>query len=271
MEPLDTSVAVETPEHIVFRHRVAGPARRLLAYILDQILCYTALAVLVGVLLVSAGGLKGLGDFADALIGASVGLVLIAAFAAQWVYFVAWESMRGTTPGKRALGLVVVTVTGQPIGFVEAALRNLLRAADASPPFGYFIGVASMALTKRFQRLGDLVAGTMVVVQERRHAAAPLVLTPAAQLAELETLPEVVTLDADERHALELFLRRRGTLGPAREAELAWILAPMFAARFRCGVSDPVRLLALLYDRAESAGRTEGPPSSRAASFEERA
>jgi hypothetical protein len=48
------------------------------------------------------------------------------------------------------------------------------------------------------------------------------------------------------------------------------MIAPTLAARFRCPLADPVRLLALLYDRAENAGRTEGPASSRAPSFEER-
>jgi hypothetical protein len=42
VEPLDTNVAIETPEHIVFRYRVAGPARRLLAYVVDLIVVYTA-------------------------------------------------------------------------------------------------------------------------------------------------------------------------------------------------------------------------------------
>ena len=159
-------------------------------------------------------------------------------------------------------------MAGQPIGFVEAALRNLVRAADALP-VAYFVGVTSMALTKRFQRLGDLVAGTMVIVVERRGAAMPLVLVPAADPSELRDLPDVVTLDADERRAIELFLRRRGTLGPAREAELARMIAPALAARFSVPHERPgASAGAALRPRRERSDAATAPPSSRASLFD---
>ncbi len=261
-EPLDTSVAIETPEHIVFRYRVAGPARRLLAYLVDLVVCYGgALLISVIVLLAVAGG-AGVGDAVDSAEGLSDGIVLLVLFAAQWVYFVAWEATTGRSPGKMAAGLRVVTTTGRPIGFGAAALRNVLRAADALPT-GYAVGLASMALSPRFQRLGDLVAGTMVIVPERPGAAAMIRLWPPAQPNELVDLPEEVRLDADERSALEMFLRRRGTLGPAREYELASMIVRPLADRFGVRVQDPARTLALLYDRAANLGRGDAPPSSR--------
>jgi uncharacterized RDD family membrane protein YckC len=271
---LDTDVAIETPEHIVFRHRVAGPCRRFLAFLLDVIVCYSVLAVsAVLVLLVAMGGGAVTGA-AESLLGAGAGLLMILLFAAQWLYFAVLEGWRGRTPGKAALGLRVVTATGRPIGFRAAALRNVLRAADALP-LQYLAGLlsiaglASMAATRRFQRLGDLVAGTMVVVTERAGVAAPLVLWPPVQPYETAQLPDAVHLDADERHAIEMFLRRRQRLGAAREFELAGMIAPLLAARagFRPGdprsAADPSRILALLYDRAANAGRSEAPPSSR--------
>jgi hypothetical protein len=163
-----------------------------------------------------------------------------------------------------AAGLRVVTTAGRPIGFGPAALRNVLRAADALPT-GYAIGVCAMALSPRFQRLGDLVAGTMVIVPERPRAAVLIRVWPPAQPSELRDLPEEVRLDADERAALEMFLRRRGTLGAAREHELASMIASPLAERFGFALPDPVRTLALLYDRAANAGRIDGPPSSREA------
>ena len=90
--------------------------------------------------------------------------------------------------------------------------------------------------------------------------------TEADQLRHrLASLPERVTFDPDERTAIELFLRRRGRLGPARENELARMIAPALAARFEVRHDDPVRLVALLYDRAMSGGREEAPASSRSA------
>ncbi|MBX3262471.1 MAG: RDD family protein [Labilithrix sp.] len=261
MSPLDTDVAIETPEHIVFHYRVAGPARRALGHVLDLALCYGAVVVLgLVVVLAALGGGVESGELGAAA-KAGLGLVLLALFAAQWIYFVAWEAVFGRSPGKMAVGLRVVTTSGRPIGWRAAALRNLLRAADLLP-VGYVVGVVSMALSSRFQRLGDLVAGTMVVVPEGARAARALELSPPAEPRELAELPDHVTLDADERAAIELFLRRRHSLGPARERELASMIARPLGDRLGYGHRDPSRLLALVYDRAVNAGRLEAPPSS---------
>jgi uncharacterized RDD family membrane protein YckC len=263
-EPLDTSVAIETPEHIVFRYRVAGPARRLLAYLVDLVVCYGGAFLLCLVILFATIGSGAVGDAVESAQALSIGIILLILFAAQWLYFVAWEATTGRTPGKMAAGLRVVTTLGRPIGFGAAALRNVLRAADALPT-GYAVGVVAMALSPRFQRLGDLVAGTMVIVPDRPGVASVIRVWPPAQPSELAELPEEVRLDAEERNALELFLRRRGTLGAAREHELASIVVEPLSARFEFRLPDPARTLALLYDRAANAGRIEGPPSSREA------
>ena len=258
--PLDTDVAIETPEHIVFHYRLAGPARRAVAYLIDLVICYGAVGIL-GLLVV----LMFIGDQTAGEIGSSAkaggGIVLLALFAVQWVYFVVLEATTGRSLGKRAVGVRVVSTNGRPIGWRAASLRNLLRAADALPT-GYIVGLASMAITSRFQRLGDLVAGTMVVVPESARVAAPIELSPPAKPKELATLPDDVALDADEREAIELFLRRRLTLGRAREHELASMIAGPIAERLGFVHQNPSRLLAIVYDRAVNAGRTEAPPSS---------
>src|SRR5262249_2632264 len=138
--------------------------------------------------------------------------------------------------------------------------RNLLRAADVLPT-GYVAGVVAVALSPRFQRLGDLVAGTMVVVHESAQTARPLVLTPPATADELAHVPEEISLDAEERAALELFLRRRESLGIARERELAEMVAPHLGEALGASHPDPSRLLALVHHRAVNVGRTESPPS----------
>jgi uncharacterized RDD family membrane protein YckC len=262
MEPLDTDVAIEAPEHIVFSYRVAGPARRAVAHLIDLTLCYGALFLFAVFVLFAAGGALAISGAMKEVNGVSMGLILIAAFAAQWLYFALWEGMTGRTPGKSALRLRVLTTTGRPIHFTDAALRNILRAADALPS-AYVTGLVSMALTRRFQRLGDLVAGTMVVVEPKTLAAVPLSLWPPATPIELESLPDSVALDPDERAAIELFLRRRAALGGPRAWELATMIAGALQARLGYRSEDPVRALALLYDAAVNRGRSEAPPSSR--------
>ena len=278
MAPLDTDVAIETPEHIVFRHRVAGPARRFFAYLIDLGVCLLALFILLVIVAMAAIGASSVEDAMSGAMGFGLGLWLVLLFASQWIYFGLLEGAWGRTIGKRALGLRVVTTQGRPIGWRAAALRNVLRCADALPVtlsggiwsllFGglaSLVGATSMALTPRFQRLGDLVAGTMVIVPERARAAAPLVLNPPASPDELASLPPVVALDADERLAIELFLRRRNRLGRARELELANMIAAPLARRFGVRGRDASRTLALLYDRAANAGRDEATVSSRGA------
>jgi uncharacterized RDD family membrane protein YckC len=260
--PLDTDVAVEAPEHIVFRHQVAGPARRSLAYVLDLAVCYGAAMVLSILLILAAMGFAGLNSAVETIGGASEGVILLVLFAAQWLYSFLSEGLTGRSPGKMALDLRVVTISGRPMGFAAAALRNVLRAADVLPT-AYLVGLVSMALTRRFQRLGDLVAGTMVVHGGRARRASPLMLWPPPAPGELSMLPSVVPLDADERTAIELFLRRRATLGPAREQELALILMDPLEERFGFRLPDASRTLAILYDRAVNLGRGEAPLSSR--------
>lgn len=276
--PLDTDVAIETPEHIVFRHRVAGPARRFFAYLVDLLLCLAVLFVVLIIVSIAGAGAGSVEEAMSGAMGFGIGLWLLLLFASQWLYFAVLEGWTGRTLGKRMFGLRVVTTQGRPIGWRAAALRNTLRFADALPVtlaggmgallFGGLasvVGGVSMALTSRFQRLGDLVAGTMVIVPERASAAAPLVLSPPASSDELASLPSDVALDADERLAIELFLRRRHRLGRARELELANMIASPLSRRFGFRGKDPSRTLALLYDRAANAGRDEAPVSSRGA------
>ncbi len=267
-DPLDTDTIVEAPEHIVFRYVVAGPGRRAVAHIIDLCVCYGSLLVLSFCVIMTFAGLEVIAGWRSpiggSLAGAGMGVVLVIAFAAQWLYSFLWEGFTGRSPGKIALGLRVVMVSGQPIGFGAAALRNVLRAADVLPGT-YLVGVAAMALNRRFQRLGDLVAGTMVIVTGRPDKAAPLMLWPPPERVELAVLPPEVPLDIDERQAIELFLRRRAALGPAREHELATIMMEPLRRRFGFRLPDPSRTLALLYDRAVNTGRGESPPSSRGA------
>jgi uncharacterized RDD family membrane protein YckC len=241
--PLDTTTDVETPEHVRFRHRAAGPARRALAYLVDLVI-RAGVGFVVLVLLASVGMTE------HGVRGASTGFALLLLFALEWCYYVLFETLwSGRSPGKRALKLRVVKEGGTPINFLDCVLRNLLRAADFLPG-GYAIGVLVMARDERFRRLGDLVAGTMVVVEERARLAEPLRLSPPPTAEELEVIPQRPPLSSDELEAIELFLRRRGTLSPAREAELAQMIAPQLARRLSLRLHDASRFLALLHYRA---------------------
>jgi len=240
---LDNTAEVETPEHVRFRYRVAGPVRRMLAYLLDLLIRLGVLFVLGLIVAVALGGSE-----------AVTGVLLLSAFVLEWGYYVFFETIGdGRSPGKRALSLRVVKEGGYPIGFIDSVLRNLLRGADFLP-VGYVIGLFAMATDSRFRRLGDRVAGTMVVVEERARVAPPLTLSPPPLPIELEVLPQRPPLSAWERETLELFLRRVDLTGPRRE-ELAQMIAPALAQRMGVKVNDPVRFLALLHHRIAATAR----------------
>ncbi len=237
---LDNTVEVETPEHVRFRFRVAGPARRAWAYVIDWIIRLLIFAAIQIVVLVATGTHMRMGKAIFS------GTALLSLFLIEWGYFVFFEAAwNGTTPGKRLLKLRVVKAGGYPLSFADAVLRNLLRTADFLP-VGYLLGVLVMSWDSRFARLGDRAAGTMVVIEDPVRVAPSITLDPPATTAELDSFPHRVVLSLPEREAIELLLRRRD-LSPARRIELAETVAPMLARRLDMKSGDPVRFLALLY------------------------
>lgn len=220
---VDTTVHVEIPEDVRLSFRLAGPATRLAAYLVDM---FARVVVFGGVLiaLTLAFPLLSLG-------GASWGLVLLALFVMEWGYGFAFEALwNGQTPGKRAFGLRVIKEGGYAIGPYDALVRNLLRAADVLPLL-YGVGLVTMLATARLQRLGDLAAGTMVV-RERRHKL-------HRESPDLEGAPRLTPeeIDATRRPAertldlIHAFALRRDEMSPARAREIASILAVPLARR----------------------------------------
>jgi len=138
------------------------------------------------------------------------------------VYPAAFETVwPGRSPGKWALGLRVVTVEGAPIRFRHAAIRAILGLVDFYL-FAGFVAVVTVAVSKQGQRLGDLVAGT-VVLRQRSAAAAPVpaqFFVPPGWEAYAASL-DVSALSAAQYGAVRSFLLRAATLEPRFRFELA--------------------------------------------------
>jgi uncharacterized RDD family membrane protein YckC len=221
-EPLDTTVRMVTPERITFSYPLAGPFRRALAYLLDQ-------GVWLFLFLGAAAVLRALALGAPA----GMGLVLVAYFVLQWGYGGFCEAtFNGQTPGKRVMGLRVVSEQGVPITGGQAALRNLLWAVEWAVPFAFLPALASMLLTRRFQRLGDLAAGTMVVVEDRpARGGMPRVDEPAVS-ALLPLLPARVGAGPELARALSDYVACRARFARPRREEMAAYLAGPLRDRF---------------------------------------
>jgi len=161
-----------TPEGIRLDVVLAGLGSRFIAYLFDVCVQTAALIAFLIVLHSFEGSNP---DTTSVLI--AVGSAVAFLFLDFIVYFVIFEMLfNGRSPGKRLAGLRVVRVSGQPVGFVASALRNLLRLVDFLPVLNLLGSVLILATTKN-QRLGDLAAGTIVI---RERVAAEQTLTDRA-------------------------------------------------------------------------------------------
>lgn len=216
---ISTSIPIETPEGITFDYELASLADRGKAYLID-LAVRAVVVVVVGVAMMVALG---------PLIKAGVGLWMIIYFVVEWGYYVVLEMlMDGQSIGKRLLSLRAVKTAGHPIGFYDSVLRNLLRAADLLP-FTYGAGIVSVLITRRFQRLGDLAADT-IVVRERKGwfgSRLPKIDPKLAQAGHRQ-----VVLSNRERRLLQEFMLRKDRLHPERREQIAEILAEPYRKRF---------------------------------------
>lgn len=254
--PLDTTIRIVTPENIAFDYELAGPFPRLLAFLID-------LAAIVGLCM----ALGNIYSFIAPLVGsAGVGFLFLAYFFVFWGYGGLFETFwNGQTLGKRALSLRVVSTSGLPINAAQAMLRNILRIAGVffllafgSAVIGLLsIGFFAMAATRRFQRLGDLAAQTMVV-REKRHRLAPLRVASGELDAVDQQIPLAFEADGRLAEALGAYVARRGDVSPERRVELASILAEPYVRRWNLPRNtDPDLLLCALYHRAYFGGSHE--------------
>lgn len=203
---LDTTHNIATPEGVELRLPVAGLGARSLAWLIDAFIKFFLLIVL-SIVLNLAGG-------------AGMGLQLLAAFIVLWFYNVLFEVYyHGATPGKRALGLRVMNENGTPVGWSGSLIRNLIRAVDTLPGT-YLFGCISVLMTRQFQRLGDLAAGTIVVHQGRQAAI--------SASSQVDPVPVKVPLSLAEQQAIVSFGERAPRISAQRSEELASLVTPIF-------------------------------------------
>src|SRR6266853_321302 len=236
-------LAIETPEHVVLEIELAGPGSRIAAALCDA-------AIVVAILLFLFMGSSALSASAGAqgrwgtLVAVLVALVV---FLVVWGYFLLFEALNdGRTPGKRLMGIRVVMDTGHRLTFTAAAVRNLVRVADAQPLFTYLLGFGLVLFHSQHKRLGDIVAGT-IVVRDRpgdlQLASAPA--DPARDGEPLETGPP--ELGDDEFRLLDQFLERVDGLESALRRRFTADLAARFAPRFPRRDPDPEGFLVRLH------------------------
>jgi len=243
---------VETPEHVVIDYELAGLGSRTLAAFFDTLI--------LGLLLLAVELSFGVLARVAATLGVTILIVL--QFLLLTGYYTFFEAFwRGQTPGKRWMGIRVVHDTGHGVSFGGAVLRNLLRVADSLPP-PYLLGGLLVALHPRAKRLGDIVAGTVVVRDRPHHVLAP---TVPELSAEPSAAPE---LDDGEFALLRSFRERVAALPGETRRRLASRLAGRFRNRYAAAGGDAEAFLETLY--LEESARRRGRLGARGPSAVER-
>ena len=201
---LDGRLSLITPEGVRLLLTPAGPYLRALAWMLDFFIWSTAASLIIAVL-------------PSGKLGQGLGAIIM--FLTYWGYPIICEVyFGGRTMGKRALGLEVVRADGLPVGWRESTLRNVLLVADFLPML-YVSGLVCMMLDVKFRRIGDIVAGTIVV-----HCEPKPVRTPPVKAA---PLAPPFPLTADQQRTLADLFERERSLPVERLAELGTIAEPL--------------------------------------------
>lgn len=251
LKVLDTVLRVNTPENVAFEYQLAGPFRRGIAYAIDILVsivgfCLLALAfiLLISFIVRPLAGYIGLAGLVDAFYLTMLGMILVMYFIVYWFYGAFMETLyNGQTIGKRMTQMRVLTTEGHSIDAVQATLRNFFRLLDICPfvplavfftiedPDTYriataikfptcFFALIVMASNRRFQRIGDWVAGTVVVNQTTVYRPSLISFGDPRVPSLAEMIPAQFVPTPSLVKAVAHYADRRSTLHPQRAREI---------------------------------------------------
>ena len=216
---------IDTPEQVHLEFTLAGIGSRFMAVFLDVLIEAVLYLLLLLLSYIWFSGVFGANRtiWWDAI-------VTLIIFCINWGYYAIFEALwRGQTPGKRWAGIRVIKQTGRPINAFEAISRNLVRFIDFLPGF-YGVGVLTMLLNAKNRRLGDFVAGTIVVHETSDREASLFFNTPTrADFA----LHQAAGLTPQEAELIETFLARRLEIPPEVRHYNAQRITEMISSRLQ--------------------------------------
>jgi uncharacterized RDD family membrane protein YckC len=224
LDPIE-KLTIETPEQIELEFPLAGVGSRALALLFDSLIQFGAgLVIFIVVAIIEP-------DLSTHWVAASnwvIALEVFGGFCLYWGYFTLFEALwNGQTPGKRHAKIRVLSDSGRPITVFEAIARNFLRVVDSLGL--YFVGCIAIAIDKRNRRLGDMVAGTVVVHEVEQQSEQ---YWYAGERTGAPGIGQAVTaLTMAEFQLIEAFLNRRLDLPLGRRQQAAQEIADRIGAR----------------------------------------
>ncbi len=244
-----------TPEAVVLDVRTAGFASRVLAALIDTALMLVILVVVALVVQLTL--------VADESSASTVAAFVF--FGVLFAYPILFETLlRGRTPGKMALGLRAVNVDGSPLRLKDATLRAMGGVVDRLLPPGGITGALFVTLTPRHQRVGDLIAGTIVIRDPERFVVTPaLWFSPPPGLEAFAESIDPTAITVDQYTVVRSFLTRANTLDAGIRLALARDLATRLAITVHHPGSTGVHPEAFLVCAMARYQRRNGPGVAR--------
>lgn len=188
-------ITLRTPESVELRFTLAGIGNRAYALLIDYLLWGLLLLAFIFFWIATLNQMEaiatitGIASETVALWITALGLIL--SFCLYMGYFIAFEVLwQGQTPGKRFVKIRVIRENGRPARLPQATLRSLLRPVDDL----FFLGMLLIIFSQREKRIGDWLAGT-VVIQEATTPKRQIFQISPASAAYADTLPELAQLD----------------------------------------------------------------------------
>jgi len=254
---LSPRVRVKTPENITLLIEHAGFGSRAMAFFLDYLISFL-IKIIVFFFLLSGFNLSFISD-KDVGKGVMILLFFVINFVVDWFYFTLFEYFaNGRSPGKMALNLRVVTDAGTPVSFGQAFNRNLLRIIDSLPGIGvlgtYSTGILVYFFSGRYKRIGDFVAGTVVISENipnlnyRKHVLDSIQTENQALKQRIfpPSSPAFREVDTEFRETLEYFFLREKMLPQATVEGLAAGITSFLEKKYGLKVPEGRKRQALL-------------------------
>lgn len=225
---LFNTIKIQTPESVELEFVLAGIGSRALALMCDYLLLLLTFSVLSVVAAIFRAQFVAiatwLGGDTDGIELWLTAIFSLLSFALASGYFAGFESVwQGQTPGKRLAKIRVIRDNGQPEGVLQATLRAILRPVDDS----LFLGFFCILFTQQEKRIGDLLAGTLVVQAERPEGKDELQVTEASKALATQLLEktDLSNFLIDDFTVIREYLQRRTHLTKESRKELSVQLA----------------------------------------------
>jgi len=251
MNPIGDQLNIDTPELVSIEMPIAGIGSRFIGILIDTLISSAAIFILFVIGFFFVAAVHFTSRISENWI---LGIFFLIMFLLQWGYFALFEAFNnGRTPGKAVARIHVIHRSGRAISFIESLARNLVRIIDYMPGF-YAIGIVAIFVSRQNQRLGDMVAGTLVVrdhVIESPHwgelstrtITAGAFTPPAPSAPHLSVVlpaPNVAKLSAGDLSVLENFFSRRLDMDLATRAALAERMAAALCAKSGLAIPEEV-------------------------------